>query len=35
MGHCYKPKVTGSFLDEVIEMFSIYLVLPAALWPWS
>jgi hypothetical protein len=29
---CYKPKVAGSSLDEVIEFFN--LPNPAALWPW-
>jgi hypothetical protein len=26
-------KVTGSIPDEVIEIFSIFLILPAAIWP--
>jgi hypothetical protein len=31
---CYKPeKVSGSIPDEVVEFFSVYLLLPAALDP--
>jgi hypothetical protein len=29
------PKVAGSNPDEVNIFFSIYLILAAALWPWS
>jgi hypothetical protein len=28
---CYKPEVAGSKPDEANELFSIYLILPAAL----
>jgi hypothetical protein len=31
---CYKPEVAVSIPDEVIGLFSMYLILPAALWPW-
>jgi hypothetical protein len=28
-------EVSGSIPDEVIERFSIYVILPAALWLWG
>jgi hypothetical protein len=30
---CYKPEVAGLRPDEVNELFSIYLILPASLGP--
>jgi hypothetical protein len=34
--HCATSwKVAGSVPDEVIEFFSIYIILSAALWPWG
>jgi hypothetical protein len=32
---CDRPKVAGSIPDEVIEFFSICLILPPALWLWD
>jgi hypothetical protein len=32
---CYKPEGGGPRADEVNEFFSIYLILPAALWTWD
>jgi hypothetical protein len=31
---CYKPEGRGFESNEVIRFFSIYLILPAVLWPW-
>jgi hypothetical protein len=34
--HCATSrKVVGSIPDEVIEFFSMYLIIPAALRPWG
>jgi hypothetical protein len=34
---CYATsrKVAGSSPDEIIEFVAIYLILPAAPWPWG